>query len=79
MWTIQTLVATQNLALKVLLITGHARLAQVNISYILDAIASPITYPWVSQSLIDSFRLEIAIASPSFASLLKIVSSPKAK
>ena len=43
----------------------------------LDAIASPITYPWVSGSVIDSFRLEIAIASLSFASLLKIVSSPK--
>ena len=39
----------------------------------LDAIASPSTFPcqWVSQSvMIDSFRLEIAIASPSFASLL---------
>ena len=34
----------------------------------LDAIASPSTYP-VSGSVIDSFRLEIAIASPSFASL----------
>ena len=33
MWTIQTLAATQNLAMKVLLITGHARLAQVNISF----------------------------------------------
>ena len=38
----------------------------------LDGIASPSTYPcqWVSQSVIDSLRLEIAIASPSFASLL---------
>ena len=37
----------------------------------LDAIASPSTYPcqWVSGSVIDSFKLEIAIASPSFASL----------
>ena len=37
----------------------------------LDAIASPSTYPCqsVSGSVIDSFRLEIAIASPSFASL----------
>ena len=37
----------------------------------LDAIASPSTYPcqWVSGSVIDSFRLNIAIASPSFASM----------
>ena len=42
----------------------------------LDAIASPSTFPcqWVSQSvMIDSFRLEIAIASPSFASLLLLL------
>ena len=71
MWTIPTLAVTQHFK-KVLLITGHARFAQVIISYILDAIASPITYPWVSQSLIDSFRLEIAIASLSFASLLSL-------
>ena len=34
-------------------------------------IASPSTYPcqWVNGSVIDSFGLEIAIASPSFASL----------
>ena len=39
--------------------------------YFLDAIASPSTYPcqWVGQSVIHSFRLEITIASPSFASL----------
>ena len=43
--------------------------------FLLDAIASPSTFPcqsvgqWVSQWVIDSFRWEIAIASPSFASL----------
>ena len=44
----------------------------------LDAIAAPSTYPRacqsvsgsVGQSVIDSFKLEITIASPSFASLL---------
>ena len=43
----------------------------VKLSHFLDAIASPSTYPcqWVSQWVSDSFRLEIAIASPSFASL----------
>ena len=37
----------------------------------LDAMASSSTYPCqsMSGSVIDSFRLEIAIASPSFASL----------
>ena len=40
--------------------------------HFLDAIASPSTYPcqWVSGSVIDSFRLELSIASPRFASLL---------
>ena len=43
----------------------------------LDAIASPSTYPChsVTQSVIDSFRLEIAIASPSFASDLSVPKS----
>ena len=38
----------------------------------LNAIAPSSNYPcqWVSGSVVDSFRLEIAIASPSFASLL---------
>ena len=46
-----------------------------HVSFLLDAIASPSTHhcqwvsEWVSGSVIDSFRLEIAIASPSFASL----------
>ena len=49
-----------------------------NACHFLDAIKSPSTYPcqWVGQSVIHSFRLEIAIASPSFASLftnLKLV------
>ena len=41
-----------------------------------DAIASPSTYPcqWVSQRVSDSFRLEIAIASPSFVSLFQSMS-----
>ena len=40
--------------------------------YLLDAIASPSTYPCqsVGEWVIDTFRLEIAIASPSFASFL---------
>ena len=40
----------------------------------LDAIASPSSYPCesVSGSVIDSFRLEITIASPSFASLFTL-------
>ena len=40
-------------------------------SIFFDAIASPSTYPcqWVSGSVIDSFRLNIAVASLSFASL----------
>ena len=44
----------------------------------LDAIASPRSYPcqWVSQSVIHSFRLEIAIAYPSFASFLDAIASP---
>ena len=47
-----------------------SKYVQIFITF-LDAIASPSTYPCqsVSGSVIDSFRLEIAIASPSFASL----------
>ena len=47
-----------------------SKYVQICITF-LDAIASPSTYPCqsVSGSVIDSFRLEIAIASPSFASL----------
>ena len=48
----------------------------LSVLHFLDAIASPSTYPCqsvsgsVSGSVIDSFRLEIAIASPSFVSSL---------
>ena len=48
-------------------------LSQISMSgTFLDAIASSSTYPRqsVGQSLGDSFRFEIVIASPSFASLL---------
>ena len=45
--------------------------ATIDQTHFLDAIASPSTYPcqWVSGSVIDSFRFQIAIASPSFATL----------
>ena len=49
----------------------YSRMSVLEFLHFLGAIASPSTYPcqWVSGSVIDSYRLEIAIASPSFASL----------
>ena len=49
----------------------YSRMSVLEFLHFLGAIASPSTYPcqWVSGSVIDIFRLEIAIASPSFASL----------
>ena len=47
-------------------------LFEMLLAFLLDVIAFPSTYPCqsVGEWVIDSFRLEIAIASPSFASLL---------
>ena len=48
-------------------------------SNFLDAIASPITYPCqsMSGSVIDRFRLEIALASLGFASLFYKLQFPR--
>ena len=47
----------------------HTFFLKMSTYIFLDAIASPIPLS-VSQSVIDSFRLDIVIASPSFASLI---------
>ena len=67
-WVADNFLITQALA------TLCSLVSVISKSWFLDAIASPSTYPcqWVSQSVIHSFRLEIAIASPSFASLFII-------
>ena len=60
---------------------GSATPPSVMALFSLDAIASPSTYPCqsvsgsVGQSVIDSFKLKIAIASPSFASLFVVLQS----
>ena len=59
------------LYLRPLLQLEHCSESSANNAF-LDAIASSSTYPCqsVGEWVIDSFRLEIAITSPSFASLL---------